>query len=338
MAAGFSVSGRLMEDKKHLPSEIISDLLPVKTEKKESEYYNEQWTGNEEKRKMTCWPTKDERDLALTLIKCINENSRMRLKAQRKLQLMNFNCTLGHSTWLSEAINNCQLRTLNLIRNNISDIGAQHLAEAINNKCQLRTLNLSLNENITKAEDIEGQNKLLIKQKKTDNGNREELFRTLGKRPITRDWKNNIQSSLGTPIMKLILNPVKAPTPVFPSREDKSEDEQPIEHALDEDEDVDENVSNLVFIQDLHQIIENILPLNLECRFCQTKLFRTDTHSSSTPCVRVVRVNLNTSSSSRPSMREQVKPFFPLFPGDFFSPFLGEAPLGLLQASPEKTV
>ena len=31
-----------------------------------------------------------------------------------------------------------------------------------------------------------------------------------------------------------------------------------LEHALDEDEDVDENVSNLVFIQDLHQIIENV--------------------------------------------------------------------------------
>ena len=28
-----------------------------------------------------------------------------------------------------------------------------------------------------KSENIEGQNKLLIKQKKTDNGNREELFR-----------------------------------------------------------------------------------------------------------------------------------------------------------------
>ena len=28
-----------------------------------------------------------------------------------------------------------------------------------------------------KSEDIEGQKKLLIKQKKTDNGNREELFR-----------------------------------------------------------------------------------------------------------------------------------------------------------------
>ena len=28
-----------------------------------------------------------------------------------------------------------------------------------------------------KSEDIKDQNKLLIKQKKTDNGNREELFR-----------------------------------------------------------------------------------------------------------------------------------------------------------------
>ena len=31
-----------------------------------------------------------------------------------------------------------------------------------------------------------------------------------------------------------------------------------LEHALDEDEDVDENVSNLAFIQDLHQIIEHV--------------------------------------------------------------------------------
>ena len=31
-----------------------------------------------------------------------------------------------------------------------------------------------------KSEDIEGQNKLLIKQKKTDNGNREEYY--LGKK------------------------------------------------------------------------------------------------------------------------------------------------------------
>ena len=51
----------------------MTDLIPVKTEERESADYNEQWTENEEQRKVTCWPTKDERDLAVTLIKCLNE-------------------------------------------------------------------------------------------------------------------------------------------------------------------------------------------------------------------------------------------------------------------------
>lgn len=40
-----------------------------------------------------------------------------------------------------------------------------------------------------------------------------------------------------------------------------------LEHALDEDEDVDENVSNLVFIQDLHQIIEHVKFYFILCMF-----------------------------------------------------------------------
>ena len=77
----------LIEDKVHLPSEIITDPLPVKTEE-ENARHNEQWTENEEKRKVTCWPT-DKRDLAVKLIKCINENSRMKTEVQRKLQQIN---------------------------------------------------------------------------------------------------------------------------------------------------------------------------------------------------------------------------------------------------------
>lgn len=38
-----------------------------------------------------------------------------------------------------------------------------------------------------------------------------------------------------------------------------------LEHALDEGEDVDGNVSNLVFIQDLHQIIECVKALCIKC-------------------------------------------------------------------------
>ena len=70
----------------------MTDLIPVKTEERESADYNEQWTENEEQRKVTCWPTEDEQDLAVTLIKCLNENSTMKLEAQRKLQQMKFNC------------------------------------------------------------------------------------------------------------------------------------------------------------------------------------------------------------------------------------------------------
>ena len=179
----FQFLAGLMEDKVHLPIEIITDLLPVKTEERESARYNEQWTENEEQRKVTCWPTKDEQELAVTLIKCLNENSRMNLEAQRKLQQMNFNCvnfidchlTAVDCSSLVNVINiqqishldlsgnnigplgcleicrllkcrESQLSWLNLTRNQLTNIGAQHLADAINNNnCQLHLLNLSHN-------------------------------------------------------------------------------------------------------------------------------------------------------------------------------------------------
>ena len=64
--------------------------------------------------------------------------------------------------------------------------------------------------------------------------------------------------------------------------------------------------------------------------------FRTDTHSSRTPCVRVVRVNRDTSLSSN-SANDCVKPFFFGRPGDFLPLRLFPASLsGLWQASPER--
>ena len=179
----FQFLAGLMKDKVHLPSEIITDLLPVKTEERGSARYNEQWTESEEKRKVTCWPTKDEQDLAVTLIKCLNENSRMKLEAQRKLQQMNFNCvkfndchlTVVDCSSLVNVINVQQISHLDLSYNNIGPLGcfeickllkcresqlswlkltknqltdeaAKYLAKAINNNnCQLRTLDLSTN-------------------------------------------------------------------------------------------------------------------------------------------------------------------------------------------------
>ena len=179
----FQFLAGLMEDKSHLPSEIITDLLPVQTDERECEEDNEQWTENEEPRKVTLWPTGDERDLAVTLFKCFNESDEMKSKVQTKLQQLNFNfvnfnhCRLTavdcsslvnvinvqQISHLDLSYNNIgplgcleickllkcresQLSWLNLTHNQLTDEAANYLAEAINNNnCQLRTLDLSEN-------------------------------------------------------------------------------------------------------------------------------------------------------------------------------------------------
>ncbi|CAH3042760.1 unnamed protein product [Pocillopora meandrina] len=179
----FQFLAGLMEDKVHLPSEIITDLLPVKTEMKESADYKEEWTENKDKM-VTCWPTEDERDLAVTFFKCSNESDKMESIVQRKLQQINFNFVnfiRGHLTAVdcSSLVNviknvqqishldlshnnigplgcfeickllkckESQLSWLNLKHNQLKDETAKYLAEAFNNNsCQLRTLDLSEN-------------------------------------------------------------------------------------------------------------------------------------------------------------------------------------------------
>ncbi|PFX29228.1 NACHT, LRR and PYD domains-containing protein 3 [Stylophora pistillata] len=169
----------LMEDKDHIPGEIMTDLLPAKTEEKQSAEYNEDWPQNENKMKVTCWPTDDEQDLAVTLsVDCsalVNVIKNVPNISHLDLSLNNINllgclevckllkCRKSQLTWLhlrqnqltdeaakylAEAItnNNCQLRALHLLDNNIGDTGTQHFAEAINNNnCQLRWLALSAN-------------------------------------------------------------------------------------------------------------------------------------------------------------------------------------------------
>ena len=174
----FQFLAGLMEDKNHLSTKIITNLLPVKTEE---ESYTEQWTDKEEKRTVTCWPTSGEKDLAMTLIKCLNENSRMKLEAQEKIQQLNINLvnfnrchlTAVDCSSLVNVINvqqtshldlsynyfgplgckeickllkcrESQLSWLNLTGNQLTDEAAKYLAEAINNNnCQLHTLDLS---------------------------------------------------------------------------------------------------------------------------------------------------------------------------------------------------
>ena len=174
----FQFLAGLMEEKNHLPSEIITDLLPVQTEEKKNE------AEESEDKMVTCWPTKDEKDLAVTLLKCSYESNKMESIVQRKLQQINFNCvnfidchlTAVDCSSLETVIKNVQqishldlsfnnigplgsfeickllkyrkfqLSSLNLTRNQLTDEAAKYLAEAINsNNSQLRTLNLSEN-------------------------------------------------------------------------------------------------------------------------------------------------------------------------------------------------
>ena len=180
----FQFLAGLMNEKENLPSEIITDLLPVETEEKESVWYNEEWTEDMEPRKETCWPTEDKKHLAVTLFKCINESSEMEEIVQRKLQQINFNFVNFNSCQLTPvdcasvvtviknvqqishlglAFNNfgplgcfeickllkcskSQLSWLDLRGNQLTDEAAKYLADAINNNnCQLRTLNLARN-------------------------------------------------------------------------------------------------------------------------------------------------------------------------------------------------
>ena len=181
----FQFLAGLMNEKEKLPSEIITDLLPVETEEKESKFYYEEWTWDMEPRKVTCWPTRDKKHLAVTLFKCINESSAMEEIVQRKLQQINFNfvdfndCQLTpvdcasvvtviknvqQISHLDLAFNNfgplgcfeickllkcskSQLSWLDLGGNQLRDEGAKYLAEAINNNnCQLHTLHLTFNK------------------------------------------------------------------------------------------------------------------------------------------------------------------------------------------------
>ena len=171
----FQFLAGLMEEKNHLPSEIITDLLPVQTEEKKNE------AEESEDKMVTCWPTKDEKDLAVTLLKCSYESNKMESIVQRKLQQINFNCVnfidchltavdcsslvnvinVQQISHLDLSFNNIgplgcfeickllkesQLSWLNLTHNQLTDEAANYLAEAINNNnCQLRTLDLSEN-------------------------------------------------------------------------------------------------------------------------------------------------------------------------------------------------
>ena len=164
--------------------DIFTDLLPKTTEEKdESELmFDDSLEGLTA---VTCWPTRSEKDLALRLMKCIQETNESGSVVQSKLKEIGFKAVDFSSCRLAPAdctavvhfiqrvqqivfiklsdnnigslvcveivklfdSRNCQLRGLNLRYNSIDDEGVKQLSKALQNS-QLRSLHLGRN-NIT---------------------------------------------------------------------------------------------------------------------------------------------------------------------------------------------
>ena len=133
--------------------EIFTDLLPKTTEEKD-----ERWLMDEyllERGIVTCWPTDSEKDLALTLLKCIQETNESGSVVQSKLEEIGFNavdfshCRLAPAdcTAVVHFIKRVQqISLINLSRNNIGSLGCVEIVKLFDNtNCQLRGLNLREN-------------------------------------------------------------------------------------------------------------------------------------------------------------------------------------------------
>ena len=141
--------------------EIFTDLLPKTTEKKGA--LELMLDPSLEGRTVTCWPTRSEKDLALTLLKCIQETNESGSVVQSKLEEIGFNAVDFSDCRLAPA--DCtavvhfikrvqQISLINLSDNNIGSLGCVEIVKLFDNtNCQLRGLNLMGNR-IT-AEGVE---------------------------------------------------------------------------------------------------------------------------------------------------------------------------------------
>ena len=133
--------------------EIFTDLLPKTTEEKDEREL--MLDLSLEGRSVTCWPTRSEKDLALTLLKCIQETNESGSVVQSKLEEIGFNAVDFSSCRLAPA--DCtavvhfikriqQISLINLCGNNIGSLGCVEIVKLFDNtNCQLRSLNLGGN-------------------------------------------------------------------------------------------------------------------------------------------------------------------------------------------------
>ena len=129
---------------------IFTDLLPKRTdEKDESELMAD---DSLERRTVTCWPTRSEKVLALTLMKCIYETKESGSVVQSKLEEIGFNAVDFSACHLAPAdcaaVVHClnsvqQILLINLFNNNIGSLGCVEIVKLFDNRnSQLRGLNL----------------------------------------------------------------------------------------------------------------------------------------------------------------------------------------------------
>ena len=109
-----------------------------------------------EGRTVICWPTDSEKDLALTLMKCIQETNESGSVVQSKLEELGFNAV--DFSWCRLAPADCtavvhcikrvqQISLINLYNNkSIGSLGCVEIVKLFDNaNCQLRGLNLAYN-------------------------------------------------------------------------------------------------------------------------------------------------------------------------------------------------
>jgi len=134
--------------------DIFTDLLPKTTEEKDEWelMFYDSLTGH----KFTCWPTGSEKDLAVTLMKCIYETNESGSVVQSILEEIGFNAVdfsffrlaPADCTAVVHFLNSVQqISLINLSYNNIGSLGCVEIVKLFDNSnCQLRGLNLGGNK------------------------------------------------------------------------------------------------------------------------------------------------------------------------------------------------
>ena len=150
------IAGLLQEREVPL-THIFTDLLPAKTvEKNERKLtgIRDKRSEDSEPRTLTCWPAKEDKDLALNLCKCLNETDVNNSIIEEKLAEINFNavdfsdCSLApvDCTALVHVLQNTKgISCMNLEGNNIGPLGCEEIVKLVNNDKLTSSLNLAEN-------------------------------------------------------------------------------------------------------------------------------------------------------------------------------------------------